>query len=387
MIARSAKVGFLLIMVAGSLAGQWLPASAQSCTGAQLAEAVDRGGAALRRLTQDTAPRIERGISDLRQRRGYAGPDGEQRAWAEVQDTRASELDQTVSDLLARLSAAGTAAPAETVDCARVAEVEATTLELQAAVRAKSTHLIARLEMLTASAAAPAPKAVAPAPAPKAAATPPPAPVPPPVARAPAPVAPPAPPATTAMRPDASRDVARVETPAPPPPPNLPPPADDPGYTIDEIKAISEGLFGKLTANLAGAIEQLFARSGRPSAYIIGEEGGAAFLAGLRYGKGMLYMRAGGERPIYWHGPSVGLDLGAQGGKTLFLVYKLDDPDQLYARFTGIDGSAFVVGGVGITLIGNGRITLAPIRTGLGLRLGANVGFIRFTPTATLNPF
>ena len=99
----------------------------------------------------------------------------------------------------------------------------------------------------------------------------------------------------------------------------------------------------------------------------LGSEGGGAILAGLRYGKGTLYLRQGGTRPIHWHGPSVGYDFGAEGGRTLILVYSMRDPEQLYRSFTGIDGSAYLVGGVGMTLLKGGDVIMAPIRSGLGL--------------------
>jgi hypothetical protein len=130
-----------------------------------------------------------------------------------------------------------------------------------------------------------------------------------------------------------------------------------------------------------------FAQSGRPSGYVLGAESGGAFLAGVRYGKGTLYLRSGSTQKVFWHGPSLGTDVGAEGSKTLFLIYGLTDAEKLYANFTGIDGSAYVVGGAGVTLFTNGTVIMAPIRSGLGLRLGANIGYIRFTPKPTWNPF
>jgi hypothetical protein len=172
---------------------------------------------------------------------------------------------------------------------------------------------------------------------------------------------------------------------SPLPPANLGP--DEEGYSIDEIMAASAGFFGKVSANLGAVIEYLFQNSGRPTGYVLGTEGGGALLAGVRYGSGTLYLRAGGSHPIYWHGPSLGTDVGAEGSKTIFLIYRLGSPEQMYASFTGIDGSAYLVGGVGATLVTNGSVIMAPIRSGMGLRLGANIGYIRFTPKATWNPF
>jgi hypothetical protein len=175
---------------------------------------------------------------------------------------------------------------------------------------------------------------------------------------------------------------------APPPSaPGTPTSFEDEGYTIDEIMAASAGFFGKVSANLGAVIEHLFKKSGRPTGYILGTEGGGAFLAGLRYGKGTLYLRAGSTQKIFWHGPSLGTDVGADGSKTLFLIYRLKQPDDIYASFAGLDGSAYFVGGVGATLVTNGSVIVAPVRSGVGLRLGANIGYLRFTPHSTWNPF
>ncbi len=120
---------------------------------------------------------------------------------------------------------------------------------------------------------------------------------------------------------------------------------------------------------------------------MLGTEGGGAFLAGVRYGSGTLYLRAGGTEKVYWHGPSIGSDFGAEGSRTLFLIYRLREPAGLYRDFTGIDGTAYLVGGVGITFLKGGEVIMAPIRSGLGLRLGASIGYVRFTPRPTWNPF
>lgn len=187
---------------------------------------------------------------------------------------------------------------------------------------------------------------------------------------------------------------------APPPgtPYELPPPGEEDGetttfdaegggYTIDEIREATRGFFGTISTSLASVIEHAFHKAGRPTAYVLGNEGGGAFLAGLRYGEGTLYLRNGGSQKVYWHGPSIGYDLGAEGSRTLFLIYDLHEPDTLFRRFTGVDGSAYLVGGVGMTLLKGGQVTMAPIRSGLGLRLGASIGYVRFSPRPTWNPF
>ncbi len=159
------------------------------------------------------------------------------------------------------------------------------------------------------------------------------------------------------------------------------------GYSIDEIQQATRGFFGKISTGLASVIEYSFKNWGRPTGYVLGKEGGGAFLAGLRYGSGNLYLRSGKTSPIYWHGPSVGYDFGAEGSRTMFLIYRLQDTAGMYRTFTGVDGSAFLVGGVGLTILKGGKVIMAPIRSGLGLRLGANIGYLRFTPRPTWNPF
>lgn len=177
----------------------------------------------------------------------------------------------------------------------------------------------------------------------------------------------------------------QVAAASPPPAPVFVPPEE--GYTIEEIRDATKGFFGIVSTNLATVLEHTFSSLGRPTAYVLGTEGGGAFLAGLRYGSGLLYMRSGGARPVHWHGPSVGYDFGAAGSRTMFLIYGLKDPTQLFRSFTGIDGSAYVIGGVGVTFLKGGDVTMAPIRSGLGLRVGANIGYVRFTSEPSWNPF
>lgn len=171
--------------------------------------------------------------------------------------------------------------------------------------------------------------------------------------------------------------------------PPLPPPGTpvDATFSVSEIRDAGRGIFGTITAEFAGAIDYAFQKFGQPNAYITGGEGGGAFLAGLRYGKGHLVRKGMADTPIFWQGPSAGLDLGAEGSKTLFLVYNLDDPEGIYGRFSGIGGSAYVAGGVGINVLGKGRVVMVPIRSGIGLRLGANLAYLKFTDRQTWNPF
>lgn len=163
--------------------------------------------------------------------------------------------------------------------------------------------------------------------------------------------------------------------------------AQDDTFSVDEIKGAGHRFFGRVTENLASVIEYAFQQSGRPNGYILGEEGGGAFIAGLRYGEGTLVTRNAGRHKVFWQGPSVGYDFGAEGSKTMILVYNLQSPYDIYSTFAGVSGSAYVVGGVGITYLADEQVTLAPIRSGIGLRLGANVGYLKYTQAPTWNPF
>ncbi|QPC45369.1 DUF1134 domain-containing protein [Kaustia mangrovi] len=165
------------------------------------------------------------------------------------------------------------------------------------------------------------------------------------------------------------------------------PPPDDGTYSMQEIVDAGHGFFGKTTEGLAKAIESVFDKAGRPTAYIIGEEGAGAFIGGLRYGEGVLYPKAGGRYKVYWQGPSVGFDFGGDGSRTMILIYKMTAPGQIYSRFIGVQGSAYLVGGLGVSFQQNDQLTLAPIRTGVGARLGASIGYLKFTPEPTWNPF
>ena len=158
-------------------------------------------------------------------------------------------------------------------------------------------------------------------------------------------------------------------------------------FSTDEINGAGHQFFGSISQGLASVVEHAFRKQGRPNGYILGEDAGGAFIAGLRYGKGTLYTKDAGSYPVYWQGPSIGFDYGAEGSKTMILVYNLRDTRDIYDRFGGVAGSAYLVGGVGITFLGKDHITMAPIRSGLGLRLGANVGYLKFSHEPTWNPF
>jgi hypothetical protein len=170
--------------------------------------------------------------------------------------------------------------------------------------------------------------------------------------------------------------------------PEAPPPARSPNtYGPDELVGAGHRFFGNVSRGLASVIERAVSQWGLPNGYVLGEEGSGAFVAGLRYGEGTLYTKNAGDLRVYWQGPSVGFDWGGDGARTMTLVYNLPATNAIYQRFAGIDGSAYIVGGFGMTALTANNIVLVPIRSGIGLRLGANIGYLKFTPRATWNPF
>ena len=170
-----------------------------------------------------------------------------------------------------------------------------------------------------------------------------------------------------------------------PPPSNPPPPADTRFSTIEVINA-GHSFFGTVSRGLAQVVEKAVSQWGLPNGYILGEEASGAFVAGLRYGEGMLYTKNAGDLKVYWQGPSIGFDAGGEGARTMMLIYNLPDTGAIYERFGGIDGSAYFIGGFGMTALTANNVVLVPIRSGVGLRLGANIGYLKFTPKATWNP-
>jgi hypothetical protein len=166
-----------------------------------------------------------------------------------------------------------------------------------------------------------------------------------------------------------------------------PAPAPAGTFTPGEVVNAGHRFFGTVSRGLASVVEKATSQWGLPNGYILGQEAGGAFVAGLRYGEGVLYTKNAGDLRVYWQGPSLGFDLGGEGARTMMLVYSLPATEAIYQRFAGIDGSAYFVGGFGMTALAAGGVVLVPIRSGVGLRLGANVGYLKFTQTATWNPF
>lgn len=159
-------------------------------------------------------------------------------------------------------------------------------------------------------------------------------------------------------------------------------------YTAQEIVDSGHQFFGSTSGGLATVVEQIFQSYGLPNGYILGEEAGGAFIGGLTYGEGTLHTKNVGDHRVYWQGPSVGWDAGGQGSRTMVLVYNLDSVPSLYnRRYAGVAGSAYLVAGLGFNVMKNGNILLVPVRTGVGARLGVNVGYLKLTSGPTWNPF
>ncbi len=158
-------------------------------------------------------------------------------------------------------------------------------------------------------------------------------------------------------------------------------------YSMQEIVDAGHGFFGETSGGLAKLVERAFESYGLPNGYILGQEGSGAFVAGLTYGEGTLNTKNAGQHSVFWQGPSLGLDWGGQGSRTMMLVYNLPDVNALYERFGGVSGSAYVLAGLGMQVNVNRDVVLVPIRTGVGARLGINVGYLKLTRQPTWNPF
>jgi len=380
------SIWFALLAIAAVVAAKE-PAHA-SCKAEDFAAAVDRSGASLRAFNAEALPKLQQRLKQLKDKNGWDDADYEEKALAKVRDERTAKLDEEAEDLIVKIDQLGRPAESGPIDCGKLTELDAAGLELLAVMKAKSSYTLGKLDaalsgkqaVASKDAAAPAAPSAAPSgPAPKPDTVP-----PKPVAKSAAQKwatqtkpheGPASEPGVTTLEPGPS--VAVLE----------PLPPDEPGYSIDEVREISRGFFGTISTELGSVIEYAFSSAGRPDGYVLGSEGGGAFLAGVRYGSGTLFLRSGGSGKVYWHGPSIGTDFGASGSRTMFLIYRLREPEALYRQFTGIDGSAYFIGGVGITFLKGGPVIMAPIRTGLGFRIGANIGYIRFTPRPTWNPF
>ena len=383
-----------LVMLTGALSG---PVAAQQCKPEDVSAVIDGAGAQLRELNTQAQPRIQGKLRELAAAKGWNNAELERQGRALIDDAATRAFDERAATLLAGLDRMAQDGQSNADSCERLAEARAQAKELVALTAARTDHVVARLDgaMKPAQAAA---AAAAPPAQPQATQPPPPqSPQPPVATREPvtkqANAAPPAPPRPKAAPPTSAWETQTVRESDIVTPPaavvTLPPPPDPGsfGYSPEEIQAAGRGVFGTISAGLASVIDFAFQKYGKPTGYVLGDEGGGAFFAGLRYGEGRLVTKLGGDRKVYWQGPSAGFDFGLAGSRVMFLVYSIEDHQELFQRFTGVDGSAYLVGGAGITLLKRGKVILAPIRTGLGLRVGASVGYLKFTPTPTLNPF
>lgn len=158
-------------------------------------------------------------------------------------------------------------------------------------------------------------------------------------------------------------------------------------YTANELVNEGHRVFGNVSQNLATVVEHAVSRYGLPNGYILGQEAGGAFIGGARYGEGVLYTKNAGQHRVYWQGPSIGFDVGANGNRTMMLIYNLPSVEAMYQRFLGVNGSAYIVAGLGMTVLTRNDIYVVPIVSGVGARLGVNLGYLKFTDNRTWNPF
>ena len=158
-------------------------------------------------------------------------------------------------------------------------------------------------------------------------------------------------------------------------------------YEQKDVLSAAEGVFGKGAEGLAKMVESILKDQGEPNGYIAGREAGGAIAVGVRYGSGTMFHKVEGEQPVYWTGPSLGFDLGANGAKTFILVYNLFDSEDLFRRYPAAEGNVYVIGGFTASYLRRGNIVLIPIRLGVGWRLGANIGYMSFSKKSKILPF
>ncbi len=158
-------------------------------------------------------------------------------------------------------------------------------------------------------------------------------------------------------------------------------------FPTGELVENGHRFFGSVSRGLALTIEEAARRWGQPNGYVLGQEAGGAFIGGLRYGEGIMYTRNAGDQKVYWEGPSIGFDAGANGDRSMMLVYNLPSTQGIFRRFGGVDGSAYFIGGFGFTALTDDKVIVVPIRSGVGARLGVSLSYLKFTPHATWNPF
>ncbi|MEM1048631.1 MAG: EipA family protein [Pseudomonadota bacterium] len=158
-------------------------------------------------------------------------------------------------------------------------------------------------------------------------------------------------------------------------------------YSQKEVMEAGHEFFGSVSGSIAGFIEKVFEKHGQPNGYILGEQGSGAFIAGAKYGEGYLHTRNVGDHKVFWQGPTIGWDFGADGTRVMMLVYNLPSVDSIYRQYNGVNTSAFLVGGIGMTVLENDKTLVVPVKSGVGARLGFNLGYLKFTDQPKWNPF
>jgi len=354
--------------------------ASESCKPEQFAELVDATGAYLRTFASKNKPLLDGKIQQLARRRGWPADSAIERGYSFVQDAKIAELDTRARKLVIELDEIDSNSESDHT-CKRLERLKSVTLEMRVVTQTKFTHMVKRVDSaLNLVAKAPAKsKTSGPIQVPKPKR---------PVPRTVAPgnsigVASANPPS----RPSAAWKTEIQSAPTPTISPTLNPEPLTTTYSAREIRQAGQGFFGNLSANLAAVLRYAFKTYGKPNGYILGTEGGGALLAGVSYGKGQLNSKTSQPIRVFWQSPTVGYDLGVQTSRVMLLVYDLGQPENIFRRFAGIGGSAYVVGGAGLTIHKRGRVVLAPIRTGIGLRVGANIGYLKFTPRFSINPF
>jgi hypothetical protein len=397
-----------LAMLIGSISAFSAPAYPATCNSSDFGAIVDQTAHALRDLNISGAKSFQEKLAALRKKSGLSQEEIEARA-AAIQDEKIEEFNRKIDSLVNKMDALAQT-PNQQITCQKLDELKQVRDQLLTVMGQKSGYMLARADALldkpakavahkpteTTPVSKPSETATVDAPQTKPEAPRKPLQPKPPVKEAKADPAKPAQTPTSTeqnnWRPQTANnqsygDNGSPSNLTPPPVGQLPPQSEDNTFNMAEIREAGRGLFGSISAEFAGAIDFAFGKFGQPNAYITGGEGGAAFLAGLRYGEGVLHRKGYPSTRIYWQGPSAGFDMGAEGSRSLFLIYNMNEPDGIYGRFSGIGGSAYVAGGVGINVLGKDGVVMVPIRSGVGLRLGANLAYLKFTDHQSWNPF
>ncbi|MCH9766086.1 MAG: DUF1134 domain-containing protein, partial [Alphaproteobacteria bacterium] len=325
-------------------------AATETCTSEALGEAVDRIGASLRAFNQKSSDIFRPKLSQLAKKKNMTMPVAEGWVWQNLGDPRIDDYDRKIDGLIGEIDHLSDPKDA-TQNCAAIQKLASAEKQLTGLMRQRSDYVLQELDRHISGIDA-KPAEVVTATAQKAKSK-----QPDPTTKLPKAV----------QKPTPSQDWAtRVEADKEQDAPTLGPPTANPNvsaaaqqnpdlddlplgpaplgtaselkttFTVSEISEAGSGLFGNVSSHIAAAINGAFAKFGQPNAYVVGTEGGGAFLAGLRYGKGHVQLADGTGQKVYWTGPSIGTDLGADGSRVMFLIYNLQSLEQLHIRYPGI---------------------------------------------------